>query len=155
MAFSFSLIQRAPGIVYTWEKNDWSRRHGYQMPIDMYLMLQWICLLLLDSGFFCFLIYFTTRTSSAETELALEALLKELPQNTVDDPLSSWSSKIMIGLTTLVKILSVSTSMMETEDPVVSKQRHQVTRSQTYARRYGIPVIDSFTGICNICRIKV
>ncbi|KAL9554589.1 hypothetical protein PS6_003334 [Mucor atramentarius] len=61
----------------------------------------------------------------------------------------------MIGLTTLVKILSISTSMVETEDPVVTKQRHQVSRSQTYARRYGIPVIDSFTGICNICRIKV
>lgn len=62
---------------------------------------------------------------------------------------------VMIGLTTLVKILSISTSTVETEDPVVTKQRHQVSRSQTYARRYGIPVIDSFTGICNICRIKV
>lgn len=61
----------------------------------------------------------------------------------------------MIGLTTLVKILSISTSMVETEDPVVTKQRQQISRSQTYARRYGIPVIDSFTGICNICRIKV
>ncbi|KAI8647121.1 DHHC palmitoyltransferase-domain-containing protein [Parasitella parasitica] len=155
MGFPFSLMKRAPGVVYTWEKNDWSRRHGYQMPIDMYLILQWICLLLLDSGFFCFLIYFTTRTSSAEAELPLEVLLKELPQTTVNDPLSSWNSKIMIGLTTLVKLLSLSTSMVETEDPAVSKQRHQINRSQTYTRRYGIPVIDSFTGICNICRIKV
>ncbi|OAD05745.1 hypothetical protein MUCCIDRAFT_106302 [Mucor lusitanicus CBS 277.49] len=148
MGFPFTIIKRAPGIVYTWEKNDWSRRHGYQMPIDLYLVMQWMCLLLLDSGFFCFLIYFATaRPASSET--TLEALLNDLPP-TDDNPYTTWSC-----LTSLVKILSISTSMVETEDPVVTKQRHQVSRSQTYARRYGIPVIDSFTGICNICRIKV
>lgn len=61
----------------------------------------------------------------------------------------------MAGLTTLVKVLSISTSMIETEDPVVTIQRNHVTRSQTYVRKYGIPVIDSFSGICNICRVKV
>lgn len=62
---------------------------------------------------------------------------------------------IMAGLTTLVKVLSVTTSIIETEDPAVTSQRGQVTRSQTYVRRYGIPVIDSYSGICNICRVKV
>lgn len=61
----------------------------------------------------------------------------------------------MLGFTTLVKLLSISTSMIETEDYVVTSQKSQVARSQTYVRRYGIPVIDSYTGICNICRIKV
>jgi hypothetical protein len=61
----------------------------------------------------------------------------------------------MAGLSTLVKILSITTSMVETEDPTVTSQRGEVTRSQTYVRRYGIPVIDSFSGICNICRVKV
>lgn len=61
----------------------------------------------------------------------------------------------MAALTTLVKILSVTTSMIETEDPAVTSQRGLVTRSQTYIRHYGVPVIDSFSGICNICRVKV
>jgi hypothetical protein len=61
----------------------------------------------------------------------------------------------MAGLTTLVKILSVTTSMVETEDPTVTSQRSHVSRSQTYVRRYGIPVIDSYSGVCNICRVKV
>lgn len=61
----------------------------------------------------------------------------------------------MAGLSTIVKILSVTTSMIETEDPVVTSQRGLVTRSLTYVRRYGIPVIDSFSGVCNICRVKV
>lgn len=61
----------------------------------------------------------------------------------------------MVFLSILVKLLSVTTSMIETEDPIVSKQRHTVSRSQSYVRRYGIPVIDSYSGICNICRIKV
>lgn len=61
----------------------------------------------------------------------------------------------MAGLSTIVKILSVATSMIETEDPVVTSQRGLVTRSLTYVRRYGIPVIDSFSGVCNICRVKV
>lgn len=61
----------------------------------------------------------------------------------------------MLGFTAIVKILSISTSLIETEDPIVTNQKGQVARSQTYVRRYGIPVIDSYTGICNICRIKV
>lgn len=61
----------------------------------------------------------------------------------------------MAGLSTIVKILSVTTSIIETEDPVVTSQRDLVIRSQTYVRRYGIPVIDNFSGICNICRVKV
>jgi hypothetical protein len=61
----------------------------------------------------------------------------------------------MIGLSLLVKVLSITTSSIDTEDPVVTSQRDQVNRSQTYVRRNGIPVIDSFTSICNICRVKV
>ncbi|CAO3651137.1 unnamed protein product [Mucor fragilis] len=95
MGFPFTIIKKAPGIVYTWEKNDWSRRHGYQMPIDLYLVMQWICLLLLDSGFFCFLIYFTTTRSAttASDGATLEALLNNLPPTT-DSPYATWSCKI-------------------------------------------------------------
>lgn len=61
----------------------------------------------------------------------------------------------MIGLSLLVKVLSITTSSIDTEDPVVTSQRSQVNRSHTYVRRNGIPVIDSFTSVCNICRVKV
>lgn len=113
MGFPFSIIKRAPGIVYTWEKNDWARRHGYQMPIDLYLILQWVCLLLLDLGFFGFLVYFTTKSTS-ETETTLEALLKELPpvfDNSYSDSFSSWSCKISFFVDCMLIFLScISTS---------------------------------------------
>lgn len=59
----------------------------------------------------------------------------------------------MIFLSASVKLLSVTTSMVDTEDSAVASAN--VGRSQTYVRRYGIPVIDSFTCICSICRVKV
>ena len=61
----------------------------------------------------------------------------------------------MALLTILVKVLSIATSIVDTEDAAVKSQKDQVPRSQTYVRRYGIPVIDTYTGVCNMCRIKV
>ncbi|KAG0739675.1 hypothetical protein G6F57_011758 [Rhizopus arrhizus] len=74
-------------------------------------------------------------------------------QNWVENPLMTWNTLVMFGLSFVVKILSVTTSMIDTEDEIVKKQ--QMPRSQTYLKRFGMPVVDSFTGICNICRVKV
>lgn len=67
-------MKRSPGTVYAWEKNDWSRRHGYQLPIDSYLLLQWLCLLLLDAAFFCYLIHFLAQYQLTATP-SIENLL--------------------------------------------------------------------------------
>ncbi|KAI8077152.1 hypothetical protein BDF21DRAFT_58308 [Thamnidium elegans] len=156
MGFPF-FIKKAPGTSFHWEKNDWYRKHGYNLPLDSYLIMQWTCLFILDISFFCFLTHFLTVYENVETALDFESLkltLLHIDQVYIN-PYSTWSCKMMALFTTLVKLLSVTTSMIETEDPVVTKQRGVITRSQTYMRRYGIPVIDSYSGICNICRIKV
>ncbi|KAI8082523.1 DHHC palmitoyltransferase-domain-containing protein [Gilbertella persicaria] len=159
LSFRIPFFQRAPGTVYFWEQNEWSRRHGYQFPIDAYLITQWLSLIGLDVGFFLFLIYFLPQDVSFEkpTEITPDNLDDIWTQFNRQhrDPLSSWECKIMTLLTVLVKMLSITTSMIDTEDPTVKIQKDQVTRSRTYVRRYGIPVIDSFTGVCNMCRIKV
>ena len=54
-----------------------------------------------------------------------------------------------------VKVLSIVTSSISTEEPIVTTQRHEISRSKTYVRRYGIAVVDSSSGVCGICRIKV
>ncbi|KAI8979181.1 DHHC palmitoyltransferase-domain-containing protein [Mycotypha africana] len=157
-----------------WDSNTWSRRHGYQLPIDQYLIAQWICLLLIDTSFFCFLIHFLGNPPSIAdkqlhqaTEGSLERTTSSPSSPSLSTPfpsnntifgsatiiLSNW--KIMILISLLVKILSITVSTIETEDPAVIGQRGQTARSQTYVRRLGIPVIDSYTGICNICRVKV
>lgn len=61
----------------------------------------------------------------------------------------------MVAFSIGVKLLSIITSFVSTEEPIVARQRHQVPRSKTYVRRYGIPVVDSMTSVCGICRIKV
>ncbi|KAI8985814.1 DHHC palmitoyltransferase-domain-containing protein [Pilobolus umbonatus] len=137
------------------ESNEWSRRHGYHSPIDSYLIMQWVCLIILDLGYFCFLLHFTTiedTTLDGDVIPSVEQLEAEGTHNIVN-PYSSWTCYVMIGFSMMVKIFSIWTSMAETEDPVVTEGN--VNRSLTYVRRYGIPVIDSHTSICNICRIKV
>lgn len=61
----------------------------------------------------------------------------------------------MVAFSIGVKLLSIITSLVSTEEPIVARQRHQVPRSKTYVRRYGIPVVDTMTSVCGICRIKV
>ncbi|KAI9259514.1 DHHC palmitoyltransferase-domain-containing protein [Phascolomyces articulosus] len=61
----------------------------------------------------------------------------------------------MVAFSIGVKLLSIITSFIPTEDSIVTTQRHEVPRSKTYVRKYGIPVVDSATGVCGICRIKV
>lgn len=99
MGFPFT-IKRAPGTVYYWEKNDWYRKSGYRIPIDSYLILQWICLIILDIGFFCFLVHFTTiyenTNIKAITETTFEALHQGWNQinSSYIDPLSTWNCTI-------------------------------------------------------------
>lgn len=69
--------------------------------------------------------------------------------------LSLTPAYIMAGFSIGVKVLSIITSIIPTEDPIVASQKDQVSRSKTFIRRYGIPVVDSSTGICGICRVKV
>ncbi|KAI8333232.1 DHHC palmitoyltransferase-domain-containing protein [Blakeslea trispora] len=159
LSFKFPFFQRAPGITYSWEKNSWSRRHGYQLPIDIFMITQWLCLIGLDVGFFCYLLYFLPPKTIVEgpdkiTSDNLNDIWDRFSQLQFD-PFHSIECKIMALLTILVKLLSVTTSFIDTEDAAVSSQKDQVPRSQTYVRRYGIPVIDSYTGVCNMCRIKV
>jgi hypothetical protein len=137
-----------------WEKNEWSRKHGYSRPLDTYFILQWVSSLTLDIGFFGFLTHFVSDyTTSVSESASLQADWTEF-RNTAQIPWwISWNAVIMFGLSGLVKALSVTTSLIDTEDLAVKQQ--QVPRSQTYIKRFGIPVIDSYTGICNICRVKV
>ncbi|KAL4209176.1 DHHC palmitoyltransferase-domain-containing protein [Rhizopus microsporus] len=137
-----------------WEKNEWSRKHGYSRPLDTYFILQWVSSLTLDIGFFGFLTHFVSDyTTSVSESASLQADWTEF-RNTAQVPWwISWNAVIMFGLSGLVKTLSVTTSLIDTEDLAVKQQ--QVPRSQTYIKRFGIPVIDSYTGICNICRVKV
>lgn len=99
MQFPFA-IKRAPGIVYAWDRNDWFRRHGYQMPIDSYLFLQWICLILLDAGFFLFLVYFTTEYASIGGNSTEEAKVETLKigyillKKSYINPFDTWTCKI-------------------------------------------------------------
>lgn len=145
---------RSGDVIPYWERNDWYRVHGYQRPWDKYMLFQWLASLTVDVGFFCFLGHFLdcsnfadTSSSSSPAEAAAAAASSW--------PLSSWSWTIMTGFSAGVKIISVITSFIPTEDPVVASQRGAVPRSKTYVRRFGIPVIDSGTRICGICRIKV
>ncbi|KAI8380665.1 DHHC palmitoyltransferase-domain-containing protein [Choanephora cucurbitarum] len=159
LSFKFPFFQRAPGMSYSWEKNNWSRRHGYHLPIDTYMMTQWLCLIGLDVGFFCYLLYFLPpKTALVVPDEITSDNLNDIWTRFSQlrfDPLHSVECKIMALLTILVKVLSIATSMVDTEDAAVKSQKDQVPRSQTYVRRYGIPVIDTYTGVCNMCRIKV
>ncbi|KAI8370428.1 uncharacterized protein BYT42DRAFT_88315 [Radiomyces spectabilis] len=140
-----------------WERNEWFRRHGYQRPWDTYLVLQWICSFALDLVFFKFLVVFVTDVDAKETKYVLHHWDAQERQDT-DQPWNLqglWNGHIMVFISVAIKALSIITSFVSTEDPVVANQRHQVPRSKTYVRRYGTPVIDSFTGVCGICRIKV
>ncbi|CAO3636727.1 unnamed protein product [Cunninghamella echinulata] len=52
-----------------------------------------------------------------------------------------------------IKLLSIITSFIETEDPVI--KANPTPRSKSYVKKYGYSVIDPYTSICGICRIKV
>lgn len=148
--FSFSFRRNNNLTEIYWEKNDWYRKHGYSLPLDTYFILQWISLIILDICFFGFLAQFVSSYESHHDTIKAE--WNEF-QNWVENPLMTWNTLVMFGLSLVVKILSVTTSMIDTEDEIVKKQ--QIPRSQTYLKRFGMPVVDSFTGICNICRVKV
>ncbi|KAI8150116.1 DHHC palmitoyltransferase-domain-containing protein [Fennellomyces sp. T-0311] len=140
-----------------WEHNDWFRSNGYELPLDTYLMLQWIAGLTVDVGFFGFLYYFINGQPIADTtnELVTAWNPEAEAGEAVTWPWSAWSWKIMVVFSIGVKALSIITSFIPTEEPIVATQRDEVPRSKTYVRKYGIPVVDSVTGICGICRIKV
>lgn len=150
-------------VIPYWERNDWYRAHGYQRPWDKYMLFQWLASFTVDVGFFCFLGYFLDcssfikmmEISSLGESAAATAVAAKTSSSIVSWPLSAWSWKIMAGFSAGVKVVSVITSFIPTEDPVVASQRGAVPRSKTYVRRLGIPVIDSSTRICGICRIKV
>ncbi|KAI8887532.1 zf-DHHC-domain-containing protein [Backusella circina FSU 941] len=163
MSFTIPLFnRRSQSTSFYWEKNDWFRRHGYQLPLDTYLLTQWLCLFILDIAFLYFLVYFISddkvayKNTSKITTLTFQQIAEEWDNYSIAFPIndrSTWSCIIMIFLSASVKLLSVTTSFVDTEDSAVTSAK--VGRSQTYVRRYGIPVIDSFTCICNICRVKV
>ncbi|CAO3579913.1 unnamed protein product [Absidia cylindrospora] len=140
------------------ERNNWQRRHGYQAPYDTYLILQWITSFSLDFIFYFFLIHFITPLPNGQLDAAW-TLVNDWPLLDQDGPASSswlWASharQVMALICIGIKALSVVTSFIETEDPVI--QANLTPRSKTYVRKYGLSVIDSYTSICGICRIKV
>ncbi|GAA5802238.1 hypothetical protein HPULCUR_007701 [Helicostylum pulchrum] len=147
-----SFIKKTPGTTFPWEKNEWYRKHGYNLPFDTYLILQWTCLFILDITFFCFLTHFLTVYDNVETPVLLDfenlqLTLLQIEKKAYINPYTTWSCLLMAIFTTLVKLLSVTTSMIDTEDPEVAEKRGQTSRSPTYIRRYGAPVIDSYSGI--------
>ncbi|KAI8333904.1 DHHC palmitoyltransferase-domain-containing protein [Chlamydoabsidia padenii] len=164
MTFIPFLRQRRSNTTYTtppyWERNDWKRRHGYQFPLDSYLLLQWAASLALDLFFYYFLIHFITTLPDtphldATLELVKQWPLADPPQDHVT---SSWlwasHAREVMGLICIgIKVLSVITSFIDTEEPAVKNS--QAPRSKSYVKKYGISVIDPYTSICGICRVKV
>ncbi|ORZ03230.1 DHHC palmitoyltransferase-domain-containing protein [Syncephalastrum racemosum] len=147
-----------------WDRNEWFRRHGYHRPFDNYLFLQWLASGIVDIGFFCFLIYFIQWSPLDEERALLVALWRPSATTTATTtstadyfawPMARWAWHIFAAFSVSVKILSLATSFIETEDRTVAMQRDHVPRSKAYVRKYGIPVVDYQTGICGICRIKV
>ncbi|KAL0090404.1 DHHC palmitoyltransferase-domain-containing protein [Phycomyces blakesleeanus] len=159
-AISKRWLHSGDGISF-WERNEWHRRHGYHLPVDFYLLSQWICSFLLDIGFFYFLNFFTADLSASELVIARKLTTdwdlddQSNPTEWSQWPCAAWSWQIMIFFSISVKALSIITSFIHTEDPVVTSQRDHVPRSKTYMRRFGVSVIDSRTGVCNICRVRV
>lgn len=99
MGFPFK-FKRTPGTVFYWEKNDWSRKNGYRLPIDVYMIMQWVCLITLDLGFFCFLIHFLTVYENMHLPPILDATFENLnpsiiqANNAYINPYTTWACKI-------------------------------------------------------------
>ncbi|KAG2210253.1 hypothetical protein INT47_003238 [Mucor saturninus] len=97
MGFPFK-FKRTPGTVFYWEKNDWSRKNGYRLPIDVYMIMQWVCLITLDLGFFCFLIHFLTVYENVNLPPILETTFENLnpsllqANNAYISPYTTWAS---------------------------------------------------------------
>ncbi|KAI9495348.1 DHHC palmitoyltransferase-domain-containing protein [Zychaea mexicana] len=145
------------GTTPPWDQNDWFRAHGYELPLDTYLLLQWFAGLIVDVGFFGFMYHFITDEPIADaTNTLITAWNPEQDfVQVVKWPWAAWSWQIMVAFSIGVKTFSITASFISTEEPVVATQRQDVPRSKTYVRKYGIPVVDSSTGVCGICRIKV
>lgn len=132
---------------YYWERNEWSRRHAWHPPWDPWFLAHCACLIVVDIGFYGFLAYFLRPPYSLEDKDIVSAL----PDPTWD--VARWSYLIMLFFTIVPKLLIFITGVIDTTDPAVVAAN--VSRSRTYVKQYGIPVIDSHTGICGICRVKV
>ncbi|KAI8081340.1 DHHC palmitoyltransferase-domain-containing protein [Halteromyces radiatus] len=164
MTFSIPFLRPRSFSLYTttttpfWERNDWSRRHGYQYPYDPYLLLQWTASIILDLLFYYFLIHFITPIPETTLDITWQ-WVHQWPLADREGPDSSswlWASyarQIMAMICIGIKVLSIITSFIDTEDPII--QANRTTRSKTYVRKYGLSVIDPYTSICGICRIKV
>ncbi|RUS27929.1 hypothetical protein BC938DRAFT_482558, partial [Jimgerdemannia flammicorona] len=126
---------------YFWERNDWSRRHGCHAPWDSWFLLQSVCLVVVDLGFYCFLAEFLDDNNDDDD-------VRQAAWHT-----SRWAYTIMLFMTVIPRLLVLVTAGTDTTDPVVVAAN--VPRSRTYVKQYGIPVIDSHTGVCGICRVKV
>lgn len=87
----FIPLRRSPTSYITapyWEHNEWKRRHGYQFPLDPYLLLQWGTSILIDLIFFYFLIYFITDIPENQQPSIL-SLLEKSPLLETDGPTTS------------------------------------------------------------------
>jgi hypothetical protein len=111
MTFNIPLFnRRSQNTSFYWEKNDWFRRHGYQLPLDTYLLMQWLCLFMLDIAFLYFLAYFISddkiayKNTSKITTLTFQQITQEWDSYSLAFPIndrSTWSCIISFSNTLL------------------------------------------------------
>ncbi|KAI9259515.1 hypothetical protein BDA99DRAFT_560940 [Phascolomyces articulosus] len=83
-----------------WEQNEWYRSHGYEFPLDTYLLLQWIAGVIVDVGFFGFMYYFINDQPISDTTHTLVKAWNSEQETTqvVQWPWAAWSWKISFFL---------------------------------------------------------
>ena len=79
-----------------WEQNEWFRSHGYELPLDTYLLLQWIAAVVVDIGFFGFMYYFINDEpiSDVTNTLVNEWYPEQGSTQIIQWPWAAWSWQI-------------------------------------------------------------
>src|SRR6266542_6545291 len=126
MCFNFFFFSSANGH-FKRTTNTWYRTHGYHTPFDIWLILQWIVLLILGIGYFGF---------------SLKFIVEDVPRRR-----STWSF-LGFFFSFIAIFTSIKVSLADTTDSRVMREGKE--RDMTYARTKGVPVV--VDGWCCICR---
>ncbi|EXX61039.1 hypothetical protein RhiirA1_233575 [Rhizophagus irregularis] len=125
--------------------NAWYRTHGYHTPFDIWLVLQWIVIIILITGYYGFSIKFIVKDEEYEEQ----AFLKEYDVYNVHRR-STWNF-LGFFFIFIVIFTSIKVSLTDTADARVMREGKE--RDMSYARTTGIPVV--VDGWCYICRSNV
>ncbi|CAG8445185.1 11754_t:CDS:2 [Ambispora leptoticha] len=122
--------------------NLWRRIHGFQTPLDIWFILQWIIYFVITFGYYFFAMPF----AEEEQEVYYSIMKHEykITQQRI------WDA-IMLSIAVVVPISSIKCSLTETEDSKVKEKN--VKRDMLYRRIIGIQVV--VDGWCNICLVEV